>query len=192
MKPLEIADRYSQSIFELAQEAGTTNALFQELAAVRDAMFQRPELLHLLRNPLITRTEKHSLIEGILGPLPAPRADRPEVRARALAEQFLNLLVAKNRIDLYPTIIDRLHLKIDDRQGLQEATTVTARELHPSILQLLQKALEKATAKKIVIRTEINPDLIGGIQIRMGNRLIDGSLRSKLHELETQLSNIKV
>ena len=181
MRPLEIADRYSQSIFELAEEAGTTGALFQELAAVRDAMSERPELLNLLRNPLITRVEKRALIEGVLGP-----------KAHSLAQQFLNLLVEKNRIDLYPVIVDRLHLKINDRQGLQEATTVTARELHPSILQLIQRALEKATSKKIVIRTETNPDLIGGIQIRMGNRLIDGSLRSKLNELETQLRNIKV
>ena len=181
MKPLEIADRYSQSIFELAEEAGSTGALFQELAAVGDAMTQRPELLSLLQNPLITRREKRSLIEGILGP-----------KAHSLAQQFLNLLVEKNRVDLYPVIVERLHLKINDHQGLQEATAVTAHELHPSILQLVQRALEKAMAKKIVIRTETNPHLIGGIQIRMGNRLIDGSLRAKLNGLETQLGKIKV
>lgn len=181
MKPLEIADRYSQSIFELADETGSTGALFQELAAVRDAMSGRPELLNLLQNPLITRAEKRSLIEGILGP-----------KAHTLAQQFLNLLVEKNRIDLYSVIIERLHLKINERQGLQEATTITARELHPSILQLIQRALEKVTAKKIAIRTETNPELIGGIQIRMGNRLIDGSLRAKLNGLETQLKLMKV
>lgn len=181
MRPLELADRYGRSIFELAEAENRTDAIFQELAAVREAMKHRPELLQLLQNPFITRGEKCSLIEGILGP-----------KANALSQQFLNLLVEKNRIDLYPFIVDKFHEILNGKQGIQEVTVVTARQLHPSIIQLVQKALEIAIGKKVVIQTGTDLHLLGGLQIRMGHRLIDGTLRSKLNSLDIKLRNVKV
>ncbi len=181
MIPFQIVDRYSRSIFELAEEKNQRDSVFQELMAVRNAMESRPKLLNLLQSPLITRDEKRSLIEGILGP-----------QSSGLSKQFLNLLVDKNRTDLFPFIVDRLQGVIRKKQGIQEATVVTARELHSSIIQLLEKALEKSTGKKMIIQSEVDPAILGGIQIRMGNQMIDGSIRSKLNTLETQLRNVKV
>lgn len=181
MIALEVVDRYARSIFELAEEKGLAGSLYQELAAVSKAMENRPELLSMLQSPIITQNEKCSLIEGILGS-----------KSNALSQQFLNLLVKKNRIDLFPFITDGLRDILNGKQGIQEATVVTARELHPSILNLIQKALEGAIRKKIVLHTETNPVLIGGFQIRMGNRLIDATLRAKLNALGAQLRNVKV
>ena len=181
MRPLIIAERYSRSAYQLAEEKGIASALLQELEAVRDAMEARSELLGLLRSPLITRDEKRSLIEGILGP-----------KASSLAREFLNLLVDKNRIDLFPDIVGELKRLTNERQKIQEVTAVSARELHPSILQLLEKALEKNTAKKIILHTEQDPTLLGGIQIHLGNRLIDGTIRSKLNALESQLRLVRI
>lgn len=181
MIPLQIVDRYSRSIFELAEADKQRDAVFQELLAVRNAMESRPELLNLLKSPLITRTEKSSLIEGILGH-----------DSTGLSKQFLNLLVDKNRMDLFPFIIDQLQDVIRKQQGIQEVAVITARELHSSIVQLLEKALEKITGKKMMIQSEVDPEILGGIQIRMGNRMIDGSIRAKLNTLESQLRNVKV
>ncbi len=181
MKPLEIVDRYARSVFEMAEQASSTDRVFGELTAVRTAMQARPKLLNLLESPMITAIEKKSLIEGILGPKSSP-----------LSQNFLNLLVRKNRIDLFPDIVERLHKTVDKKNNVQEATVVTARELHPSIIQLVQKALETALKKKIVIQTDQNPDLLGGIQIQIGNRLIDGTLRAKLNALSSQLRNVRV
>ncbi len=181
MIPLQIVDRYSRAIFELAEDTHQRDAVFHELWTVHQAIENRPKLLQLLQSPLITREEKRSLIEGILGP-----------NSSALSKQFLNLLVDKNRTDLFPFIVARLQDVIRKKQGIQEAIVVTARELHSSILQLLEKALEKSTGKKMLLRSEVNPEILGGIQIRMGNRMIDGSVRTKLDTLETQLRNVKV
>ncbi len=181
MKPLELADRYSRSVFEIAEERGVSSNVFDELQMVRKAMEKRPELMNLLQNPLITRNEKSSLIEGVLGPKSTP-----------LSRQFINLLVDKNRIDLFPFVVDELEQSIREKEGVQEVTILTARELHPSIIQLIQKALERTIHKKILIQTETEKNLIGGLQIQIGNRLIDGSVRGKLNTLETQLRNAKV
>ena len=181
MKQYAVAERYSRSVFELAEEKGSSKATFQELLAVKDAMQGRPELLQLLHNPLITKEEKYALIEGILG-----------TGASAVAKHFLNLLVAKGRVDLFPVIVEQLQNAMYGREGVQEVTIVTARTLHESIVQLLEKALIKTTGKKILIESETDPSILGGIQIRIGNRLIDGSVRTKLEALEKQLRNTKV
>ena len=181
MKPLQIAERYGRSIFELSEEQNQRDTVFQELLTVRQAMENRPELLDLLESPRITRDEKHSLIEGILGP-----------KSSNLAKDFLNLLVDKNRTDLFPFIVDQLQDVIRQKQGIQEVFVVTARELHSSIVQLLERTLEKVTGKKILIQSSVDPALLGGMQIRMGNRMIDGSVRTKLNNLEAQLRNVKV
>ncbi|OGW86442.1 MAG: ATP synthase F1 subunit delta [Omnitrophica bacterium RIFCSPHIGHO2_02_FULL_46_11] len=181
MIPFEIVNRYSRSVFELAEEKGVTDALFQELSAVHEATRNRPELLNLLQSPLITRGEKRALIEGILGS-----------KANSLSRQFLNLLVQKNRTDLFPFIVEQLQDLMNKKHNVQEATVVTARELHPSIIQLIQKALEGLFKKKVTIETDTDPDLIGGLQIRLGNRLIDGTLRAKLNALHAQLKNVRV
>ncbi|MBI4368504.1 MAG: ATP synthase F1 subunit delta [Candidatus Omnitrophica bacterium] len=170
-----------KSVFEMAEESRETEKLSQELSAVKEAMAERPKFLDLLQNPFITREEKRSLIEGMLGPT-----------SSRLAQNFLNLLVDKNRIDLFPAIMDRLHQAMNQKRNVEEAVVVSARQLHPSILQLIQKALETAIKKKVLIRTEQDSDLLGGLQIRFGSRLIDGSIRAKLNALYHQLSNVKV
>ena len=181
MRPLVIAERYSRSAYQLAEEKNITGSFFQELQAVQNAMTIRPELMSLLKSPLITHDEKRSLIEGILGP-----------KSSSLAREFLNLLVKKNRIDLFPDIVGELKRLTNEREKIQEVTAISARELHPSILQLLQKTLEKVTSRKIILRTEEDPSLLGGIQIQLGNRLLDGTLRSKLNALESQLRMARI
>ncbi|MBI4358188.1 MAG: ATP synthase F1 subunit delta [Candidatus Omnitrophica bacterium] len=181
MKALEVADRYARSILELAEEKNLVDSLFQELSAVRQAMETRPELLNLLRSPLISRVEKRSLIEGVLGP-----------KTSRVAQDSLNVLVDKNRIELFPFIVDRLHVSINEKKGVQEATVISARELHPSILQLIQKALEESIRKKVFIQTDTDSNLLGGLQIRMGNHMIDGTVRAKLDRLQSQLRTAKV
>ena len=180
MDTLELAGRYGRSVFELSEQAGLSRTIFEELRAVGQAMEQRPELLYLLKSPLITLTEKCSLVDGILGPKASP-----------LAREFLNLLVEKNRLDSFPLIVVQLRHLMNEKDGIQEATVVTARELHPSILELVAKALEARSKKKMLIQTKTDRLLLGGIQIRMGNRLIDGTIRTQLNSLEARLKNVK-
>lgn len=176
MKLTELSSRYSRSIFELAEERNVSSHLVSELKAVKNAMGSRPELVHLLQSPLMSRNEKASLIKGILGAGSSP-----------LTGQFLNLLVAKGRVDLFPQIVDQLQSMLQKKEGIQEVNVVGARPFHANLIQLLERALHKLTGKTIRIQSTVNPSLLGGIQIRMENRLIDGSVRAKLNALEMQL-----
>jgi F-type H+-transporting ATPase subunit delta len=181
MRQLEAASRYGRSIFELAEEKGVSDVLVHELALVRDAMAKRPELLNLLQSPLVSRDEKRSLISGIFGS-----------KSDSLAQDFLILLVEKRRIDLFPAIVDELTAMMNQKRGIEEVSVLTARALHPSIVQLLERALEKMTRKKIVLQLKTDPGILSGAQIRIGNRLIDGTIRTKLNILESHLRTVKV
>ena len=185
MKPFHIADRYARSVLELAEEQGKSETLAHEIAVLSDAMRSQPRFLDLLENPLVTREEKRALIKNILS-VEAVQEPPP------LLERFLTLLVEKGRIDLFSAVAKQLHDKLNEKRGVQDATAVTARRLDSNLVEQLKNALEKMTAKKIVLNVQADPSLLGGVRICLGNRLLDGSLRTKLASLDSQLTLAKV
>ena len=180
MKNFELVDRYAKAAFELAEKNGGAEALENELSSLGQILRERPQLMNLFQNPLLSREEKYALIEGI-GP-----------EKNSLLERFLMLLVEKRRVDLLPDITKNLQGLIDDRKGIEDAKIVTARPLDPALRPVIEKMLARLTGKKITIRTETAPSLLGGIQIHIKNRLIDASVRRKLDDLGMQLKQIKV
>ena len=181
MKTLEISERYTKAIFQLAEEQGSTEQVYEILKNVQDVVTNQPQILTLFQNPIITRNEKKSLTEGILGS-----------HSDSLAKRFLNLLVEKNRMTLLPEVLERFEAFLDEKKGIVRTTVITARPLSQYSADLIHKTLERISKKKVVCKMETEPELLGGIQIRIGNRLIDDSLRTKLNELKHQLETIKV
>ena len=181
MKEFQAVERYSRSVFELAEEKHLAETLVIELGALKTAMEKQPQFLGLLRNPLVSRDEKRVVVHKALG-----------TQASPLVAQFLALLIKKGRINLFPSIVERLHGLLNEKKGYQEATVVAARDLGSQLLQKIRGALEKVLKKKVLVEFQKNPLLLGGIQIRVGNRLIDGSLRTKLDTLESQLKAVKI
>lgn len=180
MKVLELVDRYAKAAFELAEEDGGAEGLEKELASLVHILNERPQLMNLFQNPLLSREEKHALVEGIW----------PE--KSSLVERFLMLLIEKRRVDLLPHITEHLQELIDEEKGVEEAKVVTARPMDPALRPMLEKALGRLTGKKITVQTETDARLLGGIQIHIKNRLIDASIRRKLDDLGMQLRQTKV
>jgi F-type H+-transporting ATPase subunit delta len=176
VKEFQAASRYSRSIFELAEEAGQAEVVVQELAVLSEVAEREPKFIALLRNPLIKRDEKRALINHALG-----------AKINPLVERFLALLIKKRRVDLFGLISEQLHGILNEKKGVAEATVISARKLDAQAASALAKVLERVTNKKIVLRAETNPRLLGGAQVRIGNRLVDGSLRTKLETLESIL-----
>lgn len=180
MKTLELADRYAQSVFELAEDQGETEALRSELGTLTQIVTERPEIMELFQSPLITQDEKFALVEGI----------QPE--RSSLFEHFLMLLIERRRVDLLSPILARLAHLSDQKRGLEHVTVVTARPLDQDLVPKLQNVLERLTGKEVVCETKTDPALIGGMQIHFKNRLIDGTVRQKLGELANRLKKTKV
>ena len=181
MKAREIASRYAKAFFELTEIKVNSEAVHEALVSIINAMAAQPKLLALFQNPLISRSEKYSVVDKMI-----PGKDQ------VLPKQFLNLLLTKNRIYLLPEIVNAFGALLDNKKGLAKANVVTARPLAEDLIETLKKTVEKISKKTVVFNLMVDPDLIGGIQIHMQNRLIDGSIKSKLSELHYQLKTVKV
>jgi F-type H+-transporting ATPase subunit delta len=181
MKDAHAADRYARPIFELAEAEGTSDALVHELVVLDLAMRKEPKFLLLLTNPLITRKEKHVFLEQVLGK-----------KVNVLTKRFLMLLIEKGRVELLPVLVKKLKLLHNQKQGNLEATVVSAKPVDSALEAQLKKTLEQVTQKKILLTLETDRHFIGGAQIRIGNHLIDGTIRTKLDQLKSRLRTVKV
>jgi len=175
-----IANRYGEAFLGYAKEAGLAldkvAAQMEELKAI---LLQNPDLLKFLESAGILYQEKCGLIEA------AFKDFSPESR------QFLKLLLDKKRINDIFEICDYIHLNYT-RGETAEALLKTAYPLGLDSEQKLKERLEARLKKKLIVHTELAPDLLGGVQVSIGNTVIDGSIRKRLGDLKEKLMTVKV
>ncbi|MCS7003274.1 MAG: ATP synthase F1 subunit delta, partial [Dehalococcoidia bacterium] len=105
-----------------------------------------------------------------------------------LARNFLALLVQRNRLGILPEIIDLYAAMLDDERGIARASVTTAVELAPDEAQQVARRLEELTGKTIRLETSVDPAILGGVIVRIGDKLIDGSTRTRLNMLRQRLA----
>jgi F-type H+-transporting ATPase subunit delta len=172
------ARRYADAVFEIAQGEGRLAEWEQELELLA-AAFSGPNVVTWLSNPSVPEDEKAALIDTALA------SASPEVRNLA------HLLVARGRADLAPAILDVYRRRADAVQGIAHATVTTAIPLSDADLRAVADWLAARTHQQVKIETEVDPSIIGGIVVRMGDKLIDGSARSRLIALKRQLAGAR-
>jgi F-type H+-transporting ATPase subunit delta len=172
-----LARRYAKALFSLGQERGAAAALLAEVDALVEAAQATPQGARALFTPLYPRAERRALIRSLAERLGAS----PEVRA------FGQLLVDENRSALLPGIRDALRELVEQSAGRVHARVQTARELSAEQRERLKRALERRLGGDVELHVELNPELIGGVVVRVGDLLLDGSLRTQLHSLASSL-----
>jgi F-type H+-transporting ATPase subunit delta len=165
-----IARRWALAIFELGKDASALARLNTDINAFADAYAGSPELKAVLDNPLVA----HEAREAIIGEV-AQRMALTDV-----AKSTLRLLARKRRLAALPAIARRLARLTDDDQGLVRAEVTSAGPLSEEYLGKLRGELEKATGKKVVVAHKLDKSLIGGVVTRLGDRVIDGSVKTRL------------
>ncbi len=172
-----IARRYAKALFELGDEAGTLKSLVFEVGAIASAYADSAELRSVLDNPLVAHAAKRAILAEI--------AER--VQASTIVKNALLLLGDRRRMHALPAIAQILHEMSDLREGVLRAEVTTATRLAPAYYARLQLQLEKMTGKRVVIDRQENPSLLAGVITRIGDTVIDGSLRTRLQEMTNAL-----
>ena len=172
-----IAGRYARALFELGVETGKLKKLVDEVSLFADTYASSGELRAVLGNPLVSQHNREALIAELGGRLGLGDVSRSAIR----------LLANRNRLVILPVIARTLHKMSDDRDGVVRATVVSAKALSDSYAQDLQRALEKMTGRKVLLTREVDTSLIAGVVTRIGDAVIDGSLRARLDELRYRL-----
>ncbi len=171
-----VARRYARALFEEARARGQAQAIDADVAALHEAFAASRELVRVFESPVIPREKKKKLIEALFAG-----------RLQPLTVRFLELLVEKEREDLLPAIVAAYRALQDEEQGIIEAHVRTAFPLDEAGARPLVEKLERLTGKKIRLQLRQDPSLIGGVVVRVGDTVYDGSVRQQLAALRERL-----
>jgi F-type H+-transporting ATPase subunit delta len=169
------AKRYAEAIFGLGQERGNLDDWQRDLDLLANVVADK-RIAASLKNPTVAADRKVAVIEDALA-----GEVQPETR------NLIRLLVEHNRTTLTPEIRDVFADKVREARGIVVAEATTADPLHSSERELVREKLEQMTGLRVELTTRIDPDIIGGIVIRIGDQVIDGSVRNKLERMRMRL-----
>jgi F-type H+-transporting ATPase subunit delta len=109
------------------------------------------------------------------------------VQADAIMTSFLNLLVEKKRADILPDIAMEMQVMVDKDQNISHGSIISAIELDQTLLDKIQATLEKLTGNKVILETQVDPSIIGGIIAKVGDLVLDGSIKTQLNGLKESI-----
>lgn len=180
MIPGVIAKRYATALLELGSESGQLDALVDEIARAAAAYEGSPELRAVFEDPLVAATAKQSILRELSERLGVGHATK-----NALA-----LLLDRRRIKALPAISERLREMADLKRGILRAQVLTAMPLSEEYFEKLQRELERITGRRVALDRKLDPTLICGVVVRVGDTVYDGSLVARLKSMkETMLPN---
>jgi F-type H+-transporting ATPase subunit delta len=170
------ARRYAEAAFEIAQRDGTLDAWLKELDAAAAALGD-PEVARVVGNPAIPFPDRAQMVTEILGR-----------RASEKGRNLVLLLVRRGRFELLPRVAAEYRRLYDRQAGIVEATVTSASALDPGEVTAIRRRIAEVTSGKVEMTTKVDPSIIGGVIIQLGDQLMDGSVRGRLERLRNQLA----
>jgi F-type H+-transporting ATPase subunit delta len=167
--------RYAEAAFEIATRDGTIEAWRGDLD-IAAAELDESGLVEVLANPALPLEERLEVVQGVFAGLSVP------------ARNLIALLVRRGRIEQLPRVAEEFRRLDDRRQGIVQATATSAAPLSDTEVRALTARLEQMTGGRIALQTDVDPGLLGGIVVRVGSRLIDGSVLGRLERLRNRLA----
>jgi F-type H+-transporting ATPase subunit delta len=176
-----VASRYASALFELAQEAKSTDAVAGDLDRF-DAMIQSsPDLQRLVRNPIFTAEEQERAIGALLA--------RAELTG--LTANFIRLVAAKRRLFALPDMIRAFRELVATSKGIVRAQVTLAHAPSDAVMNDIKSALREVAKAEIALDVKIDPSLIGGLIVKIGSRMVDASVRTKLNSIRLSLNEAR-
>ena len=169
------AKRYAQAVFSLGKEQGTLDAWGDDLAMLARVVGD-DHIATYLTNPSVAADRRIEALESSLSSNVQPEARR-----------LARMLIERDRTMLIPQIREIFDAQLRAERGIAIAEMTTAEELNEAERDLVQQKLETMTGKKVELASKIDPAIIGGIIIRIGDQVIDGSVRNKLEKMRSRL-----
>ena len=176
-----VGRRYAEAFFAIAQEQNKIDEFEKELADVVDVIMSHEDLKAFMFHVLIPPQEKKDILSRLF-------ADR--VSPNALS--FLNLVIDKRRVDHLGVMFDEYRAMADESKNIIKAEVTSAKDVSEQDIAGLEKTLSEATGKKVRVTLTVDPSLIGGVKVRIGDRVIDASVVKKLDMLKSSLKRVKI
>ncbi|MCL2761327.1 MAG: ATP synthase F1 subunit delta [Desulfuromonadales bacterium] len=172
-----IARRYTKALVQLAVEENALEKFQQELSEVEMLLLNQPELNAVLLSPVYGVEEKHTVFGEIAAKLGLSETIR----------NFFMLILERNRLSCLPNIVSLYKDLADELSGVMRAVVTSALKINEVKVEEVKTALEKNSGKKVILKVEEDPALIGGIVTKIGNMVLDGSVKTQLIKIEDTL-----
>ena len=177
MKNLVIARRYAKALLLIGKEDGNTETYRDELAGISELVEREKILEQAINNPLYNADGRKKVLESVLNKLEFSR----------IMKAFLTLLFDKGRFNYLNSINDLFQKLADELKGISRASLVSATELSSETVEKIRATLSEKTGKDIILDVEKDPGLIGGIVTRIGDLVLDGSIKTQLLNMRESL-----
>jgi F-type H+-transporting ATPase subunit delta len=172
----EIAQVYARSLFEVADEQSKLDVVREQLGQFADALDENKDLQVFFFSPYFSTEEKKHGLEGLV-----EDADETVLN-------FLELLVEKHRTPLVFRIRRAYDELWEEEHRLLNVEVTSAVELDPSVIEQIGDRIGQQTDRKVELSSTVDPDILGGIVLRVGNSILDASIRNRLEQLRRQVA----
>jgi len=177
VKNMAIARRYAKALLLIGKEDGQAETYRDEIAGVSELISTEKELELAINNPLYDMEGRKKVLQAVIAKLDLTK----------VTEAFLMLLFDKGRIGFLGAISDFYQKLADELKGVLRASLVSASELSSETTDKIRATLSNMTGKDIILDAEEDPELIGGIVTRIGDLVLDGSIRTQLLNMRESL-----
>jgi|YNPMSStandDraft_2_1061718.scaffolds.fasta_scaffold01376_6 F-type H+-transporting ATPase subunit delta len=176
-----VGRRYAIALYDIAKAQNKVADFAKDCDFIATTLNNSKELLRAVKSPIINQEKKSALLKAVF----SGRVGKP-------LEDALALLVQKGRAPIIPDVMKEFQAILNEESGIMIAQVESAIELSEAEKQAIAKKLEAISGKKIQIENKINPSLIGGFTARIGDTVIDGSVKHKLERLREELRQVSL
>lgn len=175
-----VAGRYASALFELAKEAKSVDTVAAELDGFGQLLTENDELKRLVRSPVFGADEQEAALGAIL----------TKAKIGGLTSNFIQLIARNRRLFVIEGIISAFRALVAADRGEVAASVTSAEELKPAQIKSLQAALKSVTGKTVTLNQQVDPSILGGLIVKVGSRMIDTSLKTKLNSLKFRMKEV--
>jgi F-type H+-transporting ATPase subunit delta len=176
-----LADRYATALFDLADEQKALDAVAGDMKSLRAMLRDSVDFRRLIRSPVLSRQAQGKAVAAL----------GAEAQLSPLTRNFLGLLAQNRRLFALPEMIESYLSRLAEKRGEVTAHVLAAQDLSPQQREAVNEQLRKAVGRKVAVDLEVDPSLIGGLVVRVGSRMVDASLRSKLNRLQLAMKGVQ-
>ena len=178
MAGTKVATRYAKSFLGLASEKGKLDEALNDMELIKRTTLENRELLMLLKSPVVKTDKKVSILQQIYGK-----------KISEISMLFINLITKNRRERFLLEISDAFVAQYKELKGITSAVVTSATELSEEAKKRIQTIVQQEIGGTVELQAEVNPDLIGGFVLRIGDKQLDTSVQNKVNKLKREFGN---
>jgi len=176
----QIAERYAAALFDLADESKALDQVAEDLKGIKAMLTESDDLRRLVSSPVLSRDEQRRAMAAVLD----------KSGASELTRKFIGLVASNRRLFALRGMIDAYLAELARRRGEVTAEVTSATNLDARQMTALTDQLKKTVGQNVAVNVAVDPSLLGGLIVKVGSRMVDSSLRTKLSKLQLAMKGI--